>query len=88
MGAWGLLHRRSVAKPIRSHNRQRQDMFRSRLRRSLRIEQFEERTLLSIGAWTPIGPAPINYADSQVENVAPWDSAEDRYLNQVVGSIT
>ncbi len=87
MGAWGLLHRRSVAKPIRSHNRQQQDTFRSRLRRSLRIEQFEERTLLSIGAWTPIGPAPINYADSQVENVAPWDS-EDAYLNQVVGSIT
>ncbi|MCG2682991.1 MAG: Ig-like domain-containing protein, partial [Planctomycetales bacterium] len=87
MGAWGLLHRRSVAKPIRSHNRQRQDAFRSRFRRSLRIEQFEERTLLSIGAWTPIGPAPINYADGQVENVAPWDS-EGRYLNEVVGSIT
>ncbi len=88
MGAWGLLHRRFMAKPIRSHNRQRQDTFRSRFRRSLRIEQFEERTLLSIGAWTPIGPAPVNYADSQVENVAPWDSVEDRYLNQVVGSIT
>ena len=65
----------------------REDTFRSRLSRSLKIEQFEERTLLSIGTWEPLGPAPINYADSQVENVLPTD-ADIRYLNQVVGSIT
>ncbi|NLF08006.1 MAG: hypothetical protein GX594_08505, partial [Pirellulaceae bacterium] len=88
MGIFGLLNRRFSSKPSRGHKSlHREDAFRSRLRRSLRIEQFEERALLSIGAWEPLGPAPIDYAASQVENVLPMD-AESVYLNQVVGSIT
>ncbi|MBN1394825.1 MAG: pre-peptidase C-terminal domain-containing protein, partial [Pirellulales bacterium] len=87
MGIWGLMNRRFEAGSVRSNYRGRQDSLRSRSRRALRIEQFEERTLLSIGVWEPLGPAPVNYANSQVENVAPWDT-DDAYLNQVVGSIS
>ena len=74
MGIWGLLNRRAFSKPGRKQNRpRREDLLRPRKRRSLRIEQFEERTLLSIGAWEPFGPSTVNYADTQVENVAPLD---------------
>jgi hypothetical protein len=85
MASWGLLSRRSALKPIRSRNHKKQELFHRRLRRSLRIEQFEERALLSIGAWTPLGPAPIDYG--QTENVGPLD-LQGQYLNEVVGAIT
>ena len=85
MESWGLFRRRSATKPIRSsHRRKQQDVLRARLRRELRIEQFEERALLSIGTWMPLGPLPIDYG--QVVNVAP--KASGAYLNQVVGAVS
>ena len=84
MSRWGLLRRRAVAEPVRSNHRKQRDASRSRLHRTLRIEQFEERALLSIGAWMPLGPSPI--INGQTENVAPKDLL-GQYLNQVVGAI-
>ncbi len=83
MSRWGLLRCRAVAEPVRSNHRKQRDASRSKLHRSLRIEQFEERALLSIGAWMPLGPSPI--INGQTENVAPLLSGQ--YLNQVVGAI-
>ena len=85
MGSWGLFRRRAAAKPVRSHYRKQQDALRAKYRRGLRIEQFEERALLSIGTWVPVGPAPINYG--QVTNVAP-KSVSGAYLDQVAGAVT
>ena len=84
MSRWGLLRRRAVAEPVRSNHRKQRDASRSKLHRTLRIEQFEERALLSIGTWMPLGPSPI--INGQTENVAPKDPLGN-YLNQVVGAI-
>ena len=84
MGSWGLFRRRAAAWPFRSHRRKQQDSLRTKLHRGLRIEQFEERALLSIAPWVPIGPAPIDYG--QVTNVGPTDPA-GYYLNEAVGAV-
>lgn len=87
MGSWGLLRRRTGSKPdkSKSHNRLRKDSFHARFQRTLRLEQFEERTLLSIGTWTPLGPDALY--QGQTENVGPMDSLAN-YYNAVIGSIT
>ncbi|MCE5266813.1 MAG: hypothetical protein LLG00_02875, partial [Planctomycetaceae bacterium] len=84
MRSWGQLRRRSSTNPIRSHQRKQKNASRDWYRRGLRIEQFEERALLSIGAWTAIGPSPIDYG--QTENVAPTTTS-GQYLNQVTGAV-
>ncbi len=85
MGNWGILRRRSTAKSARTIQRKPQDSLSSRCYRGLRIEQFEERALLSIGTWSEIGPAPIY--DGDTVTVAPVSSEGD-YLNEVAGAIT
>ena len=84
MARWGLLGRRTVTKTARSSRRKQGDSLRLRNHRGLRIEQFEERALLSIGTWMPLGPAPIDYG--QTENVAP-KSPSGNYLNEVTGAV-
>jgi len=84
MATRGLLRRHAVAEPVRSNHRKQRSPLRPRPHRNLRIEQFEERALLSIGTWMPLGPGPIDYG--QTEHVAPKDTS-GQYLNEVVGAI-
>ncbi len=61
MGVWNSLRgivekRQSVRDGVRGASRQPRRRPRCR---DLRVEQFEERVLLSIGTWTSEGPAPI-----------------------------
>jgi hypothetical protein len=85
MASWNMLRRRAADKSAPSNRRQQKNTLRSRLHRNLRIEQFEERVLLSISAaWTAIGPSPIDYG--QTENVASSITSTS-YLNEVAGEI-
>ena len=84
MGARGLTRRNSVAERARSRRRSHQGKLKSSHHRGLRIEQFEDRLLLSIGTWLPEGPAPIDLG--QVTNVGPKDTSGN-YLNEVTGAV-
>ena len=87
MGVWSTLRRFAArSRPNRGQASKRSPARLRPLRpRDLRMEQFEDRVLLSIATWNPEGPAPI--INGQVENVGPQAPTTNAYLNQVDGAV-
>ena len=82
MGIWKSLRRLAGKGKKSEHSNPAR---RHRKPRGLRMEQFEERTLMSISDWVPQGPAPIY--DGETTNVGPIYATTGTYGNQVIGAI-